>query len=47
VMCEVTEARASNSRPDRGLVRTLNTVLNEKGQVLMTYTPLRFVKRVV
>lgn len=47
VMCEVTEARASNSRPDRGLVRTLNTVFNEAGQVLMTYTPLRFVKRVI
>lgn len=46
VMCEVTEARASNSRPDRGLVRTHNTVLNEKGDVLMTYSPLRFVKRV-
>lgn len=46
VVCEVTEARASNSRPDRGLVRTHNTVLNEKGDVLMTYSPLRFVKRV-
>lgn len=47
VLCEVTEARASNSRPDRGIVRTHNTVLNEQGEVLMTYTPLRFVKRVV
>lgn len=45
VVCEVTEARPSNSRPDRGLVRTLNTVVNENGEVLMTYTPLRFVKR--
>lgn len=47
VVCEVTEARPSKSRPDRGLVRTHNTVHNEKGEVLMTYTPLRFVKRVV
>jgi acyl dehydratase len=47
VLCEVTEARPSESRPDRGLVRTLNTVLNEKGEVQITYTPLRFVKRVV
>jgi acyl dehydratase len=45
VVCEVTEARVSNSRSDRGLVRTLNTVMNEKGEALMTYTPLRFVKR--
>ncbi len=47
VLCEVTEARPSGSRPDRGLVRTHNTVLNEKGEVLLTYTPLRFVKKVV
>jgi len=47
VLCEVTEARPSKSRPDRGLVRTHNTVMNEKGEIQITYTPLRFVKRVV
>lgn len=46
VISEVTEARASKSRPDRGLVRTLNTVVNEDGKTVMTYSPLRFVKRV-
>jgi acyl dehydratase len=45
VVCEVTEARTSQSRADRGLVRTLNKVINEKNEVVMTYTPLRFVKR--
>lgn len=45
VVCEVIEARPSSSRPDRGLVRTVNQVVNEKGNVVMTYTPLRFVKR--
>lgn len=47
VISEVTEARPSKSRPDRGIVRTLNTVVNEQGKTLMTYSPLRFVKRVI
>lgn len=46
VISEVTEARPSESRPDRGLVRTVNTVVNETGLTVMTYSPLRFVKRI-
>lgn len=46
VCCEVIEARPSQSRPDRGLVRTRNTVVNQRGEIVMSYTPLRFVKRV-
>ena len=46
VISEVIEARPSRSRPDRGLVRTLNQVVTEDGTVVMTYTPMRFVKRV-
>ncbi len=45
VTCEVTQARPSRSRPDRGLVRTLNRVINQQGITVMTYDPLRFVKR--
>ena len=46
VRCEVIEARPSQSRPDRGLVRTRNSVVNQRGEEVMTYTPLRFVKRI-
>jgi acyl dehydratase len=41
---EVIEARRSQSRPSRGIVRTRNTVLNQHGEVVMTYTPARMVK---
>ena len=44
VECEVTEARLSNSRPDRGLVRTSNRVVKQDGTVALTYTPLRMMK---
>jgi acyl dehydratase len=44
VELEVTEARRSASRPDRGLVRTKNRVINQDGSEVLTYTPLRMVK---
>ena len=44
VVCEVIEQRAT-SKPDRGLVRTRNTVLNQQGQVVLVYTPLRMMRR--
>ena len=44
VECEVIEARPSKSRPGRGLVRTRNRVINQHGNVVQTYTPLRMVK---
>jgi acyl dehydratase len=44
VECEVIEARLSKSRPGRGLVRTGNRVINQRGAVVQTYTPLRMVK---
>ena len=40
---EVTESRAT-SKPGRGLVRTRNTVVNQKGETVMVYTPLRMMK---
>lgn len=43
VECEVTEARAT-SKPDRGLVRTANRVINQRGELVLTYNPLRMVK---
>ncbi len=39
VQIEVTEARATSK--GRGLVRTRNTVVNQRGDVVMIYTPLR------
>ena len=44
VECEVIEARVSTSRPDRGIVRTRNSVLKQDGTVALVYTPLRLVK---
>jgi acyl dehydratase len=40
----VVEARLSKSRPNRGLVRTRNRVVNQRGEVVQIYTPLRMVK---
>ena len=44
VECEVIESRRSKSRPNRGLVRTLNRVVKQDGKQALTYTPLRMVK---
>ncbi|HWB50925.1 MAG TPA: MaoC family dehydratase N-terminal domain-containing protein [Stellaceae bacterium] len=44
VECEVIEARRSKSRPGRGLVRTRNRVVNQRGETVQTYTPLRMIK---
>ena len=44
VEVEVTEARRSRSRPNRGIVRTRNRVIKQDGTVAMVYTPLRMVK---
>jgi acyl dehydratase len=43
VEVEVTESRAS-STAGRGVVTTRNLVLNQRGQVVMTYSPVRLVK---
>ena len=42
--CEITEARRSRSRPDRGLVRTRVRVVKQNGTTALTYTPLRMVR---
>jgi acyl dehydratase len=44
VECEVIEARPA-SKGNRGLVRTRNTVFNQRDEPVLTYTPLRLVKR--
>ena len=36
VVAEVLEARASTSKPDRGIVRLLYTTFNQRGEVAMT-----------
>ena len=43
VMIEVTESRAA-SKGNRGLVRTRNTITNQKGDTVMVYAPLRMMK---
>jgi len=44
VEVEVIESRRSKSRPDRGLVRTRNRVVNQRGETVQVYTPLRMIK---
>jgi acyl dehydratase len=44
VECEVIESRRSATRPNRGLVRSRNSVVKQDGKVALTYTPLRMVK---
>ncbi|HAY64860.1 MAG TPA: acyl dehydratase [Acidimicrobiaceae bacterium] len=42
VIAEVTEARMT-SKNDRGIVTTRNEVFNQKGEVVMVYTPTRMI----
>ena len=44
VECEVTEHRLT-SKGDRGLVRFANKVVNQRGEVVLEYNPLRLLKR--
>ena len=44
VECEVTEARLA-SKGDRGLVRFANRVVNQKGETVLEYNPLRMLKK--
>ena len=44
VECEVTEARLT-SKGDRGLVRFANKVINQRGETILEYNPLRMLKR--
>jgi acyl dehydratase len=40
----VLEARRSQSKPDRGLVRTLVEVLNQNGEVVMSEKPMNLIR---
>jgi acyl dehydratase len=40
---EVTESRAS-SKPDRGVVASTVSVLNQHGQVVLRYAPVRLMR---
>jgi len=42
--CEVIEARVSSKNPARGVMRTFNRVINQRGEVVATYNPIRIVK---
>jgi acyl dehydratase len=43
VHCEVIEQLPA-SKPGRGLVRTRNSVLNQRGETVLVYDPLRLVR---
>jgi len=44
VEVEITEARLT-SKGDRGLVRAINRVVNQRGEAVLIYKPLRLVRR--
>jgi acyl dehydratase len=44
VRVTVTEARRSRSKPDRGIVRSLVEVLNQKNEVVMTQRPMNLMR---
>jgi acyl dehydratase len=44
VECEVTECRLT-SKGDRGLARFANQVINQRGETVLEYNPLRMLKR--
>ncbi len=41
VEVEVLECRATSKTPDKGLVRTRNNIVNQHGDVVISYVPLR------
>lgn len=43
VECEVIMARPS-SKPGRGVVQTLNQVVNQRGEVVLSYNPTRMIR---
>jgi acyl dehydratase len=45
VECEVVEHRLT-SKGDRGLVRFSNRVVNQRGEVVLAYDPLRLLKKI-
>jgi acyl dehydratase len=45
VVAEVIEARASTSKPDRGIVRILYTTLNQRGETVMTMIGNQLLRR--
>jgi acyl dehydratase len=44
VEVEVLETRLSRSRPGRGILRTRNRVINQNGETVLVYTPVRMIK---
>lgn len=44
VEVEITEVRPTSKNDGRGLVRTRNEVKNQRGEVVLIYTPLRLLK---
>lgn len=44
VEVEVIEAKRSASRPGVGLVKTRNAIINQRGETVIEYTPLRMIK---
>lgn len=40
----VTEARRSRSKPDRGLVHTVNQMINQRGEVVMTLKAMTLIR---
>lgn len=44
VEVEVVEARRSRSKPDRGIIRTVNKIVKQDGTVAYVYSPTRMIR---
>jgi acyl dehydratase len=44
VECEVLEARRSKTKPDRGIIRTVNRIVKQDGTVAYIYYPTRMIR---
>lgn len=42
---EILETRPSSTKPDRGIVRALHEVMNQRGEVVLSLRPTMFLKR--
>jgi acyl dehydratase len=45
VRSRVTEVRASESKPDRGIVRSTYSIFNQNGDIVMTVSSMGFFKK--
>jgi hypothetical protein len=41
----IEQARVSQSKPDRGIIRPLSEVLNQHGEIVLSMRPINLIRR--